>query len=136
MGKYAEQETVSDYHGFRMYQFDCGGAAARVVEPRQPLSGQWVWKGEYFEAFEEFQLRMLDRGFTLGFIDVAGNLVGGVAELAGFLHAADRFHGVRRLAAGAAGLGIRLRHADVAARDAVHQSEAAAGRPDPAPSGG
>ena len=76
MGKYAEQETVSDYHGFRMYQFDCGGAAARVVEPRQPLSGQWVWKGEYFEAFEEFQLRMLDRGFTLGFIGVAGNLVG------------------------------------------------------------
>ncbi|UKI32242.1 MAG: hypothetical protein L6W00_01045 [Lentisphaeria bacterium] len=52
-----------------------------------------------------------------------------------FFHAADRLHGARRLAGGAAGMAHRDRYAELAARRAVRQSETASETPDPAPGG-
>ncbi len=66
---------------------------------------------------------------------VAGGLVGGVAEFSPLFHAADRLHGARRLAGGAAGMAHRDRYAELAARRAVRQSETASETPDPAPGG-
>ncbi len=68
--------TVSDYHGFRMHDFELDGCKCKIVEPKTPRPGkQWVWKAEFFEAFPKFELEMLARGFYLAFMSV-GNTFG------------------------------------------------------------
>ncbi|MCF6175019.1 MAG: hypothetical protein L3J71_04590 [Victivallaceae bacterium] len=67
---------VEDYHGYSLYRFDVGGLDAIIVEPKIPkVRRQWIWKAEFFSAFPNFELAMLERGFYLAFLNV-GNTFG------------------------------------------------------------
>ena len=69
-------DKVSDYYGFKMYEFTFDGCSCVIVEPENPLPGRrWVWKAEFFTAFPKFELEMLRRGWFLCFMSV-GNTFG------------------------------------------------------------
>ena len=57
-------DTVSDFNGFKMYEFKFDGCDCKIVEPKEPLPGKrWIWKAEYFHAFQSFETEMLNRGY-------------------------------------------------------------------------
>lgn len=61
--------TVTDYNGYKMYEFQVDGCICKIVEPADPLPGrQWIWKAEYFEAFPVFELEILKRGYYFMFM--------------------------------------------------------------------
>lgn len=60
-------ETV--YNGFRRLDFLFEGREAVLIFPDQPNeSKNWLLKTEYFDAFPDFQIQMLRRGWHLAFI--------------------------------------------------------------------
>jgi hypothetical protein len=64
------------YRGYVRHDFQIGENAVIVVEPKEPAPGRrWVWRAEFFDAFPEFNLEMLGRGWWLGFMSV-GNTFG------------------------------------------------------------
>jgi hypothetical protein len=62
---------LDNYFGYSMTVFEFDGHRCQVVKPHQPSPNKdWVWKAEFFEAFPEFQLSMLKRGFYLVFMEM------------------------------------------------------------------
>ncbi|MBN8523843.1 MAG: alpha/beta hydrolase [Planctomycetes bacterium] len=69
------------YHGYRRHDLTCSGAAAILVEPRQPATQRrWIWRMEFFDAFPALDLALLARGWWLAYIGV-GNTFGCPAAL-------------------------------------------------------
>ncbi len=57
------------WRGYERHGFTFEGKQAYVVLPHQPdASGRWLLKTEYFDAFPEFELAMLERGFHLAYV--------------------------------------------------------------------
>jgi hypothetical protein len=68
--------SQSDYHGFVCHNFEVDGCSALVVEPKEALPGRpWVWRTMFWDAFPNFDIVMLGRGYHVAFMDV-GNTFG------------------------------------------------------------
>lgn len=62
---------VSDWHGFRRYDFVVAGKDALVVAPEKPAEGRpWVWHGEFFGHKPEPDIALLKRGFHIVYLRV------------------------------------------------------------------
>ena len=53
----------SEYHGFLRLDFEYQGREVIVVCPKQRAAGNpWVWRAEFFGAFDTVDVEMLNRG--------------------------------------------------------------------------
>ena len=72
----AFEGTRGDYHGFVRHDFTFDGCPCIVVEPKTIAPGRpWVWRAEFFDAFPQVDLALLQKGFHLVYIGV-GNTFG------------------------------------------------------------
>lgn len=61
--------TETIYNGFRRIDFEFEGMAAVLVFPETPNENKnWLLKTEYFDAFPDFQIQMLRRGWHLAYV--------------------------------------------------------------------
>ncbi len=61
--------TVTDWNGFECLEFDFEGYPAKVIKPHKSTQfNSLILKTEYFNAFPETEIALLNEGFTLGFI--------------------------------------------------------------------
>lgn len=61
------QETI--YNGFRRIDFTFEGREALLIFPEKPNENKnWLLKTEYFDAFPDFQIQMLHRGWHLAYV--------------------------------------------------------------------
>ncbi len=81
----------SRWNGFVRHDFDVDGARAIVVEPKTPLPGRpWAWRGEFFGAFPNADIALLESGWHLAYLAVPDQF-GSPRAMAGW----EKFH--RRL---------------------------------------
>ncbi len=63
--------SKSLWEGQAQETFAIAGRKCRVVMPDQPLTGKpWIWRPEFFDAFNQADRALLARGFHLGYIDL------------------------------------------------------------------
>lgn len=63
--------TVSDWNGFKKYDFTVDGKPVLVVVPHQPAPGRpWVWHGEFFGHKPAPDVALLGRGFLIAYMKV------------------------------------------------------------------
>jgi len=63
------QYIEKDFYGFKQIEFEFEGKKAVLVYPKNPRSDKkWCFKTEYFGAFPEFQIEMLNRGYFVAHI--------------------------------------------------------------------
>lgn len=61
--------TESVWNGYKRIDFEFEGMSATLVFPNEANSeGNWLLKTEYFDAFPEFELEMLSRGWHLAYV--------------------------------------------------------------------
>lgn len=61
--------TETTYNGFRRIDFTFEGREALLIFPEHPNENKnWLLKTEYFDAFPDFQIQMLRRGWHLAYI--------------------------------------------------------------------
>ena len=61
--------TETRYNGFKRIDFEFEGMDAVLVVPETPNENKnWLLKTEYFEAFPDFQVQMLHRGWHLAYV--------------------------------------------------------------------
>lgn len=59
---------ISDWNGYRQIGFTVGGRESFVVCPTQPADGNpWVWRTEFFGAFDAVDRALLARGWHLAY---------------------------------------------------------------------
>ena len=59
-----------DYFGHEMLEFTISSRTAYLVCPDVPCDGKpWLFKTEYFRAFPEFELDMLERGYHIAYVE-------------------------------------------------------------------
>jgi len=59
----------SDWNGCSRYDFDFNGNDAIIVVPETPLKGKpWIWRPEFFDAFNQADLALLEKGFILAYL--------------------------------------------------------------------
>lgn len=57
---------MGDYHGFCRTDFCLNGREAILVEPRRRAAGSpWIWRTEFFGAFDTADCAMLEQGYCL-----------------------------------------------------------------------
>lgn len=61
---------MTDYHGFQVREFECGGRKAKLVIPDKPVGGKWIWRTEFFGAFDTVDAEMVRRGYYLAYIEM------------------------------------------------------------------
>ena len=57
------------YENATKHEFLFEGKKATVIVPTVPANGRWVWKAEYFEAFPNFEVAMVEKGYHVCFIE-------------------------------------------------------------------
>lgn len=63
--------SQSTYHDFTRYDFTVDGCEVIVVAPREEAPGRpWVWRAEFFDHEPLTDLRLVERGFHLVFMQV------------------------------------------------------------------
>jgi pimeloyl-ACP methyl ester carboxylesterase len=78
----------SSWHGFYREDFEVSGRAAILVRPVASLpSKPWIWRTEFFGAFDSVDRALLQAGFHLAYVDVQ-NMYGSPASM---VHM-DRFY--------------------------------------------
>lgn len=61
--------TESIWNGFKRIDFEFDGKHAILVFPHEANENKnWMLKTEYFDAFPEFEIQMLDRGWHLAYV--------------------------------------------------------------------
>lgn len=64
---------VSPWHGYRRFDFEFDGRDCIVVEPKRPAESKpWIWRARFFGHEPQTDLALLERGFHVAYIDVAG----------------------------------------------------------------
>ena len=64
----------SDWYGCERYDFVFNGRNAIIVTPKNPLKGNpWIWRPEFFGAFDQADRALLEKGFVLANIDMDNN---------------------------------------------------------------
>lgn len=67
---------VSDWRGFKRYDFAFSGTPAIVVVPAKAAEGRpWIWRTEFFDHRPEIDLELVRRGYHLVYLNV-GNTFG------------------------------------------------------------
>ena len=62
------QTTTGDWNGYRRLDFAVDGRESYVVCPAQPAAGNpWVWRTEFFGAFDTVDRALLARGWHLAY---------------------------------------------------------------------
>jgi pimeloyl-ACP methyl ester carboxylesterase len=87
----------SRWNGFLRHDFSVGGDPAIVVEPKIALSGRpWAWRGEFFGAFPNADLALLEAGWHLAYLGVPNQFgsPGAVASWEGFYRKLVKDHGL------------------------------------------
>ena len=56
------------FEEFEKKEFEFEGMRAIVVFPNTEKNGKWMLKTEYFGAFPEFEIQMLERGYHLAYV--------------------------------------------------------------------
>ena len=70
VGKF-DRETV--WKGFAQFHFRVADRAAYIVVPNTAAGGNpWVWRARFPGYHAEMDVKLLERGFHVGFVDVAG----------------------------------------------------------------
>lgn len=60
--------TVTDWRGYRKINFPVGERESFIVCPEHPLPGNpWVWRTEFFEAFNYADVALLEKGWHLAY---------------------------------------------------------------------
>ncbi len=63
------KETVMEWNGHKCIEFYFEERHCLLVFPEKPCDGnKWLLKTEYFGAFPEFELHMIERGYHLAYI--------------------------------------------------------------------
>jgi len=63
--------TRNQWQGHEQETFVLEGRNCRVVKPATPAAGKpWVWRPEFFEAFNQADVALLNQGFHLCYIDL------------------------------------------------------------------
>jgi len=90
-GEYIPQAfpgSKSDWNGGERFDFVFNGLNAIVVEPKTPAKGNpWIWRPEFFGAFDQADRELLNKGFALAYMNM-NNIFG--ASLA--MEQMDRFY--------------------------------------------
>lgn len=61
------------WRGFDQWHFTVDGRACYVVVPREPARGKpWIWRARFPEYHAEADAALLEKGFHLAYLDVAG----------------------------------------------------------------
>ena len=61
--------TETEWNGFPCINFEFHGRKAILVKPKQQCRGRkWLFKTEYFSAFPDFQLEMLEKGYHVAYL--------------------------------------------------------------------
>ena len=67
-----ENARESVWNGFKRIDFEFEGREAILVFPHIPNEGKnWLFKTEYFDAFPEFEIEMIKRGWHLAYIKMS-----------------------------------------------------------------
>ncbi len=62
----------SRWNGFVRHDFTVDGSGAIVVEPKTPLPGRpWAWRGEFFGAFANADIALLEAGWHVAYIGIS-----------------------------------------------------------------
>lgn len=61
--------TEGLWNGYRQLEFQLHGRKVLLVVPHQAAGDKWLLKTEYFGAFPNFELAMLERGWHLAYIE-------------------------------------------------------------------
>lgn len=60
--------TVNDWNGYKKLDFSIGGRNSFIVCPQKPLPGNpWVWRTEFFGAFDYADRALFEKGWHLAF---------------------------------------------------------------------
>jgi pimeloyl-ACP methyl ester carboxylesterase len=63
----------STYHSFAQYHFQLDDLDCRVVVPGKAAPGNpWIWRARFFEHEPQVDLALLEKGFHVVYVDVAG----------------------------------------------------------------
>ena len=62
-------ENVTEKFGFTCLEFEVVGRYARLIQPNVKPNGKWLLKTEYADAFPEFEIEMLNRGYHVAYIE-------------------------------------------------------------------
>lgn len=76
--------TDSDWHGYLRWDFVVEGRPALLIVPKTPAPGKpWIWRTEFFGAFAQADLALLERGWHVGYMN-AKDLYGAPPAIALF----------------------------------------------------
>ena len=68
--KFSANAENYDFHGFAGYKFDfCGYEAIVVFPEKYAVNRPWVWRGRWFGHEPQTDIALLERGFTLVFLN-------------------------------------------------------------------
>lgn len=56
-----------EWRGFEGYEFEFEGLPAKLIKPNCKPNGKWLLKTEYFDAFPETEIELLNRGWHLAY---------------------------------------------------------------------
>lgn len=56
-----------DWRGFKGVSFPFAGLSAKLIKPNCKPNGKWLLKAEYFDAFPETEIELLNRGWHLAY---------------------------------------------------------------------
>ena len=60
--------NITDWYGHEQMKFEVGGRKSFIVCPEHPLPGNpWVWRTEFFGAFDIVDRALLDQGWHLAY---------------------------------------------------------------------
>ncbi len=69
--------TTGDFFGFERHDFERDGRACILVLPKEAAEGKpWIWRARFFGHEPQTDIALLEKGFHLAYVDVAG-LFGG-----------------------------------------------------------
>lgn len=60
--------TLSDWNGFERADFSFEGHEALIVSPKGEKNGRWMMKMEYWNAFPNLEIELLNRGWHLAYL--------------------------------------------------------------------
>ncbi len=60
---------MAEWFGFEMEEFEFEGARASLVLPKGERNGKWLLKTEYRDAFPNFEIEMVKRGWCIAYHD-------------------------------------------------------------------
>ena len=70
-GKFPGEQ--SPWNGYQRYDFEIDGRKCLVVVPKTEAEGRpWIWRARFFGHEPQVDLALLERGFHLVYMDVAG----------------------------------------------------------------